>query len=44
MEETNFVIYVNGVRTIYFKCDEQEIKAVTVAITNDTLGVLDLDS
>ena len=39
MEDTKFVIYVNGVRTEYFKTDEEEIKAVTVAIINDTLGL-----
>ena len=38
MEDTKFVIYINGLRTEYFKCDEEEIKAVTVAIINDTLG------
>ena len=38
MEDIKFVIYVNGVKTEYFKNEEKEIKAVTVAIINDTLG------
>ena len=38
MEDTKFVIYVNGVRTEYFKTDDETIKTVTTAIINGTFS------
>ncbi len=39
MEDTTFIIWVNGKRIEYFETDEETVKTVSVAIINDTLCI-----